>query len=332
MIPDYIYKHALESDWVKRDPGIKNLLKETRVASDRARKKRSFGEDTPGFVDHVVFDCHNTTTPDKTPVAQNDENRSSDPMVAHILKQSKTIDQVNTDVLKRNGWSGKHSDHICNIHYDKQMDNAFFDGKTFNFGDGSGTLFTPLGYSLCVHAHEYGHGFVQTTSKSRYFGESGALNEGGADWFGITFVCYVNKIKIKDCGWLIGDDIIAPQAKAQGWKALRTFTTEKAYPQDPQPKFVKDKKLGPTEISDNFGVHIWSGIVNHAFYLYAMGQDQHEYLHEGIFQVFVYALAKCGEFGGFKKFTDAVLQVCLEREPKTLPALKNALKTVGLLK
>ena len=55
-------------------------------------------------------------------------------------------------------------------------------------------------------------------------------------------------------------------------KSLRTFKAEKAYENDPllgtdpQPKHIRDKYTGS---GDNGGVHINSGIPNHAFYLAA---------------------------------------------------------------
>ena len=70
--------------------------------------------------------------------------------------------------------------------------------------------------------------------------------------------------------WLIGRDIMGPGTRA---KALRTFKAEKAFENDPnlgtdpQPKHLKDKYTGT---ADAGGVHINSGIPNHAFYLVAM--------------------------------------------------------------
>ena len=66
--------------------------------------------------------------------------------------------------------------------------------------------------------------------------------------------------------WLNGDEIMGPEVTA---KCIRTFRAEKAFENDPflgtdpQPKHIRDKYTGS---DDNGGVHINSGIPNHAFY------------------------------------------------------------------
>ena len=332
MIPDYIYAHALDEDWVKNNPRIVNLLAATRTKSDLLRRTRAFVDPKPGQVDRLIYDCKETTKAPSDPTATDAGTASTDGNVLHLLKQAKDIDEANSDVMGRNGWGNKGNDHICLCNYDKNYNNAFFDGTKFTFGNGDGVIFVDLGKCRDVHAHEYGHGYVQTTSGSRYFGESGALNEHVADVHGIVLDAYLDKKKISEQTWLIGAGCIADQAKSEGWKAIRTCTTEKAYPRDPQPKFMKDKRLGEIEISDNFGVHIWSGILNHAFMQYATKQESKEYLHDGLMQVFALAAAQCGPLGGFRKYSQALQKVCNEREPKTSSALVAALKHVQLIK
>jgi Zn-dependent metalloprotease len=74
---------------------------------------------------------------------------------------------------------------------------------------------------------------------------------------------------VRQADWLIGADIMGPATTARG---IRTFRDEPAYENDPelgtdpQPKHLKDKYKGTT---DSGGVHINSGIPNHAFFLVA---------------------------------------------------------------
>jgi Zn-dependent metalloprotease len=78
------------------------------------------------------------------------------------------------------------------------------------------------------------------------------------------------KQDVKTADWLNGDSIMGPGVSA---KCIRTFKAEKAYENDPllgtdpQPKHIRDKYNGS---DDNGGVHINSGIPNHAFYRVAM--------------------------------------------------------------
>ncbi len=71
------------------------------------------------------------------------------------------------------------------VHYGPAYDNAFWNGSTMTYGDGSGTSnprggFRPL-VSLDVCGHEIGHGVCSNTSDLVYRGESGAMNEGLSD-------------------------------------------------------------------------------------------------------------------------------------------------------
>jgi len=81
--------------------------------------------------------------------------------------------------------------------------------------------------------------------------------------------------------WLIGPDIMGPGTTA---KSLRTFKAGLAYENDPnlgtdpQPKHLKNKYTGT---SDSGGVHINSGIPNHAFFLVATALGGNAWLKAG---------------------------------------------------
>ncbi len=142
----------------------------------------------------------------------------------------------------------------------QSMDNAFWNGKAMFFGNGNQSFSTPLARSLDVTVHELTHGVVQTTANLEYRGESGALNESFAD---------VVAVQVDDEDWLIGEDIVNPAVFPTG--ALRDVSNpsnggsslnDRGY----QPP-TYDKRY--TGSQDNGGVHINSGIPNHAFYLFA---------------------------------------------------------------
>jgi bacillolysin len=142
----------------------------------------------------------------------------------------------------------------------KKLDNAFWNGKGIFYGDGN-TAFKPLAGAIDVAGHEMTHGVVQNTANLEYEGESGAINESMADVFGIM-------MDPKN-DWKIGEDVVKITAFPSG--ALRSM-------EDPhnggtslsnngfQPKHMNEKYTG-TE--DNGGVHINSGIPNHAYFKYA---------------------------------------------------------------
>lgn len=159
---------------------------------------------------------------------------------------------------------------ISSVHVGKNLNNAFWTGQQMAYGDGDGKLFTRFTRSLDVVAHELTHGVISYTANLVYENESGALNEHFADVFGILTRQWHERTAAKNADWLIGRDIMGPEATARG---LRTFKDEKAYDNDPwfgtdpQPKHLKEQYRGN---ADNGGVHINSGIPNHAFYLFAV--------------------------------------------------------------
>jgi Zn-dependent metalloprotease len=177
-------------------------------------------------------------------------------------------------------------DLICNVHYSKKFNNAFWYDNQIALGDGDGVIFTNFAMSLDVIAHELGHGVVENTAKFEYKGQSGALNEHFADVFGTVVTQWVENqatgkkvdwLKIADeADWLIGDEIMGPDLYGECLRSMSepgTAYDNNLLGKDPQPSHMKDVYTGS---GDNGGVHINSGIMNKAFYLTAVeiGTDQ----------------------------------------------------------
>lgn len=135
------------------------------------------------------------------------------------------------------------------------------------YGDG-GRIFRPLPYGLDVVGHEFTHGVIQTSADLVYEVQSGALNESYADVFGAM---------IDRDDWLIGEDVIkSPPYPRAYLRSLQDPNAEGAYdPNDPlrgvgQPATMAEyANLPNSRRADNGGVHINSGIPNHAHYLLA---------------------------------------------------------------
>ncbi|MEM9918986.1 MAG: M4 family metallopeptidase [Bacteroidota bacterium] len=167
----------------------------------------------------------------------------------------------------RNSINGQKGNIISFIHVTDEdgndMDNAFWNGAAMFYGDGNIFFNKPLARGLDVAAHEMGHGVIQTTANLEYANQPGALNESFADIFGAM---------VDRDDWLIGEDVINPARYPSG--AMRSMS-------DPnnggnrnnfywQPKHMNEfVELPNTPQGDNGGVHINSGIPNHAFYLFA---------------------------------------------------------------
>jgi Zn-dependent metalloprotease len=145
------------------------------------------------------------------------------------------------------------------------MDNAFWNGAAMFYGNGDQAFSSPLQKSLDTGGHEMTHGVIGSSAGLIYQGQSGALNESFADVFGVM---------IDPDDWQLGEDIVNPGIFTSG--ALRDLS-------DPnqggsglgspgwQPAHMNEYQDLPfTSEGDNGGVHVNSGIPNHAFYLYAI--------------------------------------------------------------
>jgi Zn-dependent metalloprotease len=113
--------------------------------------------------------------------------------------------------------------------------------------------------------------------------------------------------------WLIGAQTMVPYKDSKTgemrYPALRSFLNEKAYQDHPdigtdrQPKHMKDKYTGG---SDNGGVHINSGISNHAFYLAAKKIGGKVW--ESTYKIWYNALAEVPSNCTFKQFAFATVK------------------------
>lgn len=155
------------------------------------------------------------------------------------------------------------------VHYGDRYDNAFWDGTRMVFGDGDGEIFGRFTASLTVIGHELAHGFTQYTSNLRYQGQSGALNESISDVFGVLVEQRLLGQSADEASWLVGEGIFTDQVEGRALRSLKapgTAYDDDVLGKDPQPATMADYV---ETTSDNGGVHINSGIPNHAFYIAA---------------------------------------------------------------
>jgi Zn-dependent metalloprotease len=171
--------------------------------------------------------------------------------------------------FRRNSLDDRGLTLMSSVHVGQNLNNAFWTGQQMAYGDGDGKLFSRFTRSLDVVAHELTHGVISYTANLVYENESGALNEHFADVLGMLTRQWHEGQDARGADWLVGKDIMGPQAQA---RSLRTFKAEKAFENDPwfgtdpQPKRLRDQYRGG---NDNGGVHLNSGIPNHAFYRFA---------------------------------------------------------------
>ncbi len=151
----------------------------------------------------------------------------------------------------RNSLDGDGGSMLSVVRVGNQFENAFWNGQAMFFGDA-----LPYAASLDVAGHEMTHGVVETTAALVYQNQAGALNEAFADIFGEM----VEKRTKGQADWLLGADT---------GEILRSFLRPEDYNQPS--KMSNFITLPNTTEGDNGGVHVNSGIINHAYYLLAEG-------------------------------------------------------------
>jgi Zn-dependent metalloprotease len=169
-------------------------------------------------------------------------------------------------VFDRNSVDDRGMRLDSSVHYATNFDNAQWNGRQMIYGDGDRKLFNRFTKCLDIIGHELTHGVTQYTANLDYDAQSGALNESFSDVFGILVKQYALKQTAAKSDWLIGAGIFTSRISGvavRSMKAPGTAYDDKLIGKDPQPAHMRDyRKMS----SDNGGVHINSGIPNHAFY------------------------------------------------------------------
>lgn len=276
FLPPHVIDRLAES----ADPEIRRLGMEALANDAAARAMRSTLAMMPmmsaipspaGTKHRLVYDMKGRQSPLPGKLMRSEgDPPGTDPAVNEAYDYSGVVYDFYKEVFNRNSLDDRGMSLRSSVHIGRKYNNAFWNGEQMAYGDGDGKIFISFTKGLDVVGHELTHGVVSNTSNLDYQDEPGALNEHFADAIGETIQQWQFRHDVNQSDWRMGENIMGPGVSA---KCLRTFKAEKAYENDPllgtdpQPKHIKDKYTGS---SDNGGVHINSGIPNHAFYLVAM--------------------------------------------------------------
>jgi Zn-dependent metalloprotease len=282
--PDLLARLAEEGTPEQREAAIRTL-----AASASMRARRSLAASLMGTLDAdvhalafgphtsgervTVYDVHNggrTDLPGDLVMSHGDAD-TGDKGANQAYHGADTTYRFYQEVYGRESVDGKGLELVSSVHYGNRYENAFWDGGQMVYGDGGGGLFLAGGLTSAIDVigHELTHGVTQYTANLVYSKQPGALNESMSDVFGSLVKQYSLGQTADQADWLIGADILEP---ALG-KALRSMSAPgTAFDGDNQPATMADYKDLPDDNdprNDNGGVHINSGIPNHAFYLAA---------------------------------------------------------------
>ena len=218
----------------------------------------------------VVFDAQRKTKLPGRLVRSEGDAPSKDDAVEEAYDGAGLTYDLYLEVYERNSIDGKGMRIDSTVHYDTNYDNAFWNGTQMVYGDGDGQLFTRFTRSLDVIGHELTHGVTAHEANLNYQDQSGALNESFSDVFGSLVKQRALTLTAEQGDWLIGAELLMPNVKGEALRSLKAPGTAYDDPvigKDPQPATMKDYVQTP---DDDGGVHINSGIPNHAFYLAAV--------------------------------------------------------------
>ncbi|MFC4139935.1 MULTISPECIES: M4 family metallopeptidase [unclassified Microbacterium] len=173
---------------------------------------------------------------------------------AHV-NAGKVLDYYKS--LGRDGLDGKGTDVTSVVgvtYYHQPYVNAFWDGKKMVYGSGDAE-YKVMSSEIDVVGHEMTHGVIEHTANLVYAGQSGAMNEGIADYFG-------NALDVQESGTSMDD----PNAGLLGEDLCRTLS-----PRDCALRDLADGRsittyLGMALEQDNAGVHYNSTIFSGALW------------------------------------------------------------------
>ena len=258
---------------------------------------------------------------------------ANDPAVNEAYDGAGATYDLFKDIYERNSIDDKGMCIVSFVHYDADFDNAFWDGREMVYGDGDGTIFQGFTRCIDVIGHELTHGVTQYEANLAYINQPGALNESMSDIFGSLVKQRVLNQTSDKADWLIGAGLFTSKINGQALRSMKAPGTAYDDPligKDPQPA---DMKNYVKTTRDNGGVHINSGIPNHAFYLASM--EIGGYAWEKTGKIWYIALRDhLRSMSGFKRAASATINVAKDlygEGSKEQKVVQNAWKAVGVI-
>ncbi len=264
---------SAQREMAARTLASSQLLREKRLTMTATVMRAAYA--VTGTKQRTVYDAKFGTKLPGTSIRKEGDAPVDDVAVNEAYDGSGATFDLYSVIYGRNSIDNNGMNLNSTVHYDKGYDNAFWDGKQMVYGDGdedlpaSQRLFNRFTISLDVIGHELTHGVTQYEANLVYSNQQGALNEAISDIFGSLVKQYQRGQTADVADWIIGEGLFTPNVNGIGIRSMKapgTAYNDPVLGKDPQPAHMKDYV---TTSQDNGGVHINSGIVNHAFYVMA---------------------------------------------------------------
>ena len=217
----------------------------------------------------VVHDAHNGSALPGELVRSPGDEATGDLAVDEAADGVAASLALFSEVYGRDSYDGAGATVVATVHYQRNYDNAFWNGQQLVFGDGDGRIFERFTKPVDVLGHELTHAVTEHTAGLVYEGQSGALNESVSDVFAS---CLKQRLLGQDAvagDWLIGAGLFLPGVQGRALRDMAhpgTAYDDPVLGKDPQPGHMDDY-VDTTD--DHGGVHLNSGIPNRAFQLAA---------------------------------------------------------------
>jgi Zn-dependent metalloprotease len=280
IIPEYMNKNIVEKGNKKqKEQAWKNLILTEQLRGRRlVTGLMSSMFSVSNRLHRTIFDAENKENLPGTLIRLEGGKVRGDKTVNESYDYSGSTYSFFKNAFKRNSIDTRGMKLDSTVHYGKDYNNAFWNGTQMVYGDGDGAIFQRFTKSIDVVGHELSHGVTQYEAALEYEGQSGALNESFSDVFGSLVKQYTLKQKADEADWLIGNGLFTKKINGFALRSMKkpgTAYDDPTIGKDPQPGHMKHYVH---TTSDNGGVHINSGIPNHAFYLTAteLGGDSWE--------------------------------------------------------
>ncbi len=306
IIPPYLLQHIATAhpDQAVVDCSMRTLRVDTGLREARSGRRPVSPAPSSGGPQSVHTARNGTELPGDRVRAGGDP-ASGDKAVDEAYDGVAACLALFSEVYGRASFDGHGAPVVSTVHFDRDYDNAFWNGEQLVFGDGDGKVFDRFTKPVDVLGHELTHAVTQHTADLAYQGQSGALNESVSDVFGSCLKQRLLGQQAADADWLIGEGLFVPGIRGVALRSMKdpgTAYDDPALGRDPQVGSMADYVHTN---DDNGGVHINSGIPNRAFQLAAVAVGGNAW--EGAGRIW-YAALTSGlsadtDFAGFARAT-----------------------------
>lgn len=275
MIPPYILdKIAQEGSPTQRAAALRtksvdNTFRALRLSSQRGRTmQRNIAPVIQAAPQkhRTIYTAKGSQVLPGTPVRAEGQAPTNDEAVNEAYEGLGITFDFFAEIFGRNSIDDSGMPLDATVHFGRDYNNAFWNSKHMVFGDGDGEIFNRFTNDLAVIAHELSHGVTEDEAELWYFNQSGALNESLSDVFGSLIKQFYKGQTADEADWLIGEGLFAAGINAVALRSMKdpgSAFDDPLLGKDPQPKHMNGYVY---TFDDNGGVHINSGIPNHAFY------------------------------------------------------------------